>query len=155
MDGVRKETLDVLQADLDDESPQTLGALIGRLLEAGALDAHLTPLVMKKNRPGCRIELLCSPEDREKFLELLFRETTTLGVKARSCERYALARRFEEIHLEGCRIRLKIASLDGEDLRAVPEFEDCKAAADSLGRPLRDVIEQARSMGRALLNRDE
>jgi hypothetical protein len=143
------EELDVLQADLDDESPQVLGALQGRLLQAGALDAHLCPLLMKKNRPGSRVEVLCRPEDRERFVRLLLTETSTLGVKVRRVERYALARRFEEVKVRGEVIRLKVAVLDGEDLRAVPEWDDCVRAAERLGMPAREVQKMAEAAWRA------
>ena len=141
-----KEELDVLQADVDDESPQVLGALIDRALEEGALDAHLSPLYMKKNRPGTRVEILCRPADREKFLRLLLTETTTLGVKARRVDRYSLPRRMEEVTVKGHRIRIKTALLDNHPLRSTPEFEDCRAAAKALGVPVRDVLEEVRGM---------
>lgn len=146
-----REELTVLQTDLDDESPQILGALLPRLLGEGALDAHLQPLLMKKNRPGLRLEVLCREEHRAALLRLIFRETSTLGVKARRLDRYALRRRMEKVTVAGMEIRVKLALLDGEVLRAVPEFEDCRAAAEKCGRPLRDVIEDARQEARRFL----
>lgn len=139
-----REELDVLQADVDDESPQVLAAACERALALGALDAHLAPLLMKKGRPGTRIEVLCRPEDRDRFLRFLLTETSTLGVKVRRVERYALERRFDTVNVEGQQIRVKVAVLDGEDLRGVPEFEDCRAAAEKLGKPVREVVEAAR-----------
>lgn len=147
----KREELMVLQTDLDDESPQVLGALLPRLLDAGALDAHLQPLLMKKNRPGVRIEVLCREEERPALLRMIFRETGTLGVKARPVERYALARRTETVEVAGTRIRVKLALLDGEVLRAVPEFEDCRAVAEGEGRPLREIMELARLEARRFL----
>lgn len=137
------EQLDVLQADLDDESPQVLGALIDKCLSEGALDAHLTALLMKKNRPGIRVEVLCRPEQREQFIGLLLRETSTLGVKARRVERHALPRRMETIELEGAKIRVKLALLDSKVIRATPEFDDCRALAEKSGRPLREILQDA------------
>ena len=138
-----REELDVLQTDLDDESPQVLGALIDRLLAAGALDAHLTPLLMKKGRPGTRVEVLAPPALREPLLLLLLTETRTLGVKVRRVERYSLPRETRTIQLRGHTIRLKVALLDGQPLRATPEFEDVRAAATALGLPLRPLLEEA------------
>ena len=145
------EPLDVLQSDLDDESPQVLGALIDRLLAEGALDAHLTPLFMKKNRPATRIEVLCHPDARDRFIRLLLTETSTLGVKVRRVERYSLPRRMESITLDGHSIRIKIALLDGQPLRAQPEFEDCKRAAQALGLPLKTILERAKIAAAQLL----
>lgn len=133
----------MLQADVDDESPQVLGALVETLLGAGALDATLAPIFMKKNRPGTRIEVLCLPDHRERFLRLLLTETSTLGVKARRIERYALPRRFDTVEVNGHSIRVKVAVLDGSDLKAMPEFEDCRRAAQAIGLPVRDVIRLA------------
>lgn len=140
-----REELDVLQTDIDDESPQVLGALIERALAEGALDAHLAPLFMKKNRPGTRVEVLCRPQDREKFLRLLMTETSTLGVKVMRAERYSLPRRFEEVDVEGERVRVKVALAGDEPMRAVPEFEDCRVAAEKLGVPTREVIDKAKA----------
>ena len=150
-EGLIVETLDVLQADVDDESPQVLGALIGRLLAEGALDAHLTPLVMKKNRPGIRIEVLARQADSRRLTVLLLRETSTLGVKSHPVQRTSLPRRQEIVTLHGHDVRLKVALLDGVVLRANPEFEDCKSVADVTGRPLREIIEEARALGRKLV----
>lgn len=149
--GIVVEPLDVLQADVDDESPQVLGALIEKLLGAGALDAHLTPLLMKKNRPGTRIEVLCRVEESERFVRLLLLETSTLGVKARRVERHALARRMERVKLRGRTVRVKLALLDGRVIRAAPEFEDVKALAEASGRPLREVLDEAREAARVYI----
>lgn len=142
--GVEKEELDVLQADIDDESPQVLGALIDRALREGALDAHLAPLIMKRGRPAVRVEVLCRPEDRERFVRFLLTETSTLGVKCRRVERYALRRHFDDILLHGERVRVKIALLDGRPIRATPEFEDCRNIAEKKNLPLKTVLEEAR-----------
>ncbi|MCC5877031.1 MAG: DUF111 family protein [Candidatus Sumerlaeia bacterium] len=141
----------VLQTDIDDESPEVLAAVIPMLLNNGALDAHLTPLMMKKGRPGQRLEVLCREENRADLLRHLFRETSTLGVKVLPIERYALPRRTESIAVDGHDIRVKLATLDGEVLRAVPEFEDCQAVATKTGRPLREVMDAARAKARRFL----
>lgn len=147
------EQLLVLQTDIDDESPEVLAGVLPILLKAGALDAHLAPLVMKKGRPAIRVEVLCREDSREDLLRVLFRETSTLGVKVHTVERVALARREEVINLDVYKIRVKVALLDGEPLRAVPEFEDCREVAEKSGRPLREVMETARVEARRFLNR--
>ena len=150
-DGLIREELDVLQTDVDDESPQVLGSLIERALIEGALDAHLAPLTMKKNRPGIRVEILCKPQDRERFVRLLLTETGTLGVKVRRIDRYSMPRRIEEIIVGGCTVHVKVAVLDGIAIRAVPEYEDCRAVAAEQGRPLRDVLAEATAIARRFL----
>ena len=155
MSDLIREELDVLQTDLDDESPQVLGALVEKLLGAGALDAHLAPLFMKKNRPGTRVEVLCRPEDRERLVLMLLRETATLGVKVRRTERYSLPRSFTTIRLYGAEVRVKQALWQGRVLRAVPEFEDCRRLAEEKGLVLRDVLEQARTAAAELVDCEE
>jgi uncharacterized protein (DUF111 family) len=142
---LQREELDVLQADLDDESPQVLAAFIERALAEGALDAHLTPILMKKGRPAVRLEVLARPDDRERFLRLILTETATLGVKVRRVERYALPRRFDTVEIDGHKVRIKVALLEGKAVRGVPEFEDCRRVALATGQPVRSVVEQAKT----------
>ncbi len=149
--GLKREELDVLQADMDDESPQILGALVRRALREGALDCHLTSLHMKKNRPGTRVELLCRPEDRERFVRYLLVETSTLGVKVRRVERYALPRHQEQILIQGVKVRVKVATLDGKPIRAVPEYDDCLHAAEKNHLPLKRVLEEAEARCRHMI----
>jgi len=145
------EELVVLQADLDDESPQVLGAVIGRMLSLGALDAHLCPLVMKKNRPGVRLEVLCRAELKDALVMAMLLETGTLGVKARTVLRYALARRMESVIVGGHAVGVKCAIHDGAVVRAVPEWDDCARVAEELLRPVRDVLDEARALARVFL----
>jgi uncharacterized protein (DUF111 family) len=151
-DDVHVERLELIEADLDDESPEVVGVFLERALECGALDAVAMPVVMKKGRPGVRLEVLCRPEESAALGALLLRETGTLGFRKRAVERVALARREEAIEVEGYRIRVKVALWEGRALRAKPELEDCRVAARALGRPLRAVLEQARAATRALTN---
>lgn len=117
----------------------------------GALDASLTSLYMKKNRPGVRVEVLCQPDDRDRFVERLLRETSTLGVRAWRVTRYSLPRRMDKIIVDGEPIAIKIATLDGVVLRAVPEYDDCKLVSKRTGRTLRDVMDEARATCQALV----
>lgn len=146
-----REELDVLQADLDDESPQVIAAFMDLALREGALDAHATPLTMKKGRPAVRIEVLCNTRDRDRLVRLILVETSTLGVKVRRVERYSLHRRFEDVLLHGEKLRIKVALLDGRPLRATPEYEDCRRIAEKKGIPLRQVLDDARARARILL----
>ena len=132
-----------IECEIDDMSPQLFGPVADRLLRAGALDVYLTPVQMKKGRPGTLLTVLSGPDHRASICDLLFRETTTLGVRFDLMQRETLERRWEEVAVEGGRVRIKIASRRGEILNAVPEFDDCVRVADAAGRPVKAVQGEA------------
>ncbi|HEX8071442.1 MAG TPA: nickel pincer cofactor biosynthesis protein LarC [Pyrinomonadaceae bacterium] len=140
----RSERLLMLETNLDDLSPQVVGHLMALALERGALDCYLTPVQMKKNRPGVLVSILCRPAEREALTALLFAETTTLGVRAYEVERRALAREFVTVATPYGPVRLKVARLGGRVVNAAPEYEDCRAAAAAHNVPLREVEAAAR-----------
>jgi len=140
---LRHHRVAVLETALDDENPQYVGALLPRLLAAGALDAMVVPSVMKKGRPGMWLVVIAEPETADALARLLLAETTSLGVRVRHDERVELERRAEPVETPFGRILLKVASLPGGGERAVPEFESGRAAAERAGRPLREVAEAA------------
>lgn len=140
---LRHRRVAVLETALDDENPQYVGALLPRLLAAGALDAMVVPSVMKKGRPGMWLVVIAEPESAEELARLLLAETTSLGVRVRHEERVELERRAEPVETAFGRILLKVASLPDGGERAVPEFESVRAAAERAGRPLREVAEAA------------
>ena len=107
------ERITVLEANLDDLTPQVFGYVMDRLLEEGALDAFGMSVQMKKNRPGMRLTVLCNPEDASKLTHLIFAETTTLGVRRRDEVRQILARRWETVRTQWGEVRIKIASMNG------------------------------------------
>src|SRR5262249_45445741 len=111
-----------------------------KALACGALDIFYTPVQMKKNRPGVLLTLLCKPEDRVKMCDLLFRETTTLGVRYRNQQREILQREFVTVETKFGSIRIKVSrTKDGRLMNASPEFEDCRVAAEKNQVSLRDV----------------
>jgi uncharacterized protein (TIGR00299 family) protein len=132
-----------LECDVDDVSPQVLGHLVGRLLEAGALDATLGAVIMKKGRPGTRVTVLANQNLVPVVEELLFREGTTLGVRRHVVERTELPRKFRRVQTKYGAIRLKIGMLDGEPVHVAPEYEDCRRAAKAHGVALREVTRVA------------
>jgi hypothetical protein len=136
-------TIRVLEANLDDMNPQIFGYLLEKALAAGALDVFATPVQMKKSRPGTLVTILCQPEDEGKFQEMLFAETTTLGVRSHLVERRALPREFVKVETRFGEVRLKISRSDGRMLRASPEFDDCRKLAEEKHVPLQEVMEQA------------
>lgn len=129
-------TVSVLEANIDDCSPQVLGYAMERLLEAGALDVTLTPLLMKKNRPGSLLRVIATPEMQEQMAGLMFAETPTLGLRIHKAERRVQAREIVEVETAHGKVRVKVS---GEGWFA-PEYEDCRKAAIEAGVPLRQVI---------------
>jgi uncharacterized protein (TIGR00299 family) protein len=133
-------TVTVIEASIDDLNPQVFGYLMEKALEAGALDIFYTPAQMKKNRPGVLMTLLCKPPDRERMCDLIFRETTTLGVRYRYERREILTREFVTVETEYGPIRIKVSrARDGRVMNVSPEFEDCRVAAEKSGVGLRDA----------------
>ncbi len=133
----------VLECAVDDASPQVLAHAMELALEHGALDVMASPVAMKKGRLGTLLTVLAKPQDEDELLTLLFRETTTLGIRRREEDRVILDREFVTVDTQYGRIRLKIASAQGEVLNAMPEYEDCRRAAREHGAPLRAVMEAA------------
>jgi pyridinium-3,5-bisthiocarboxylic acid mononucleotide nickel chelatase len=138
------EQIIVLETQLDDATGQTLGHTLGRLLAAGALDAYTVPIGMKKGRPGQLLAVLCRPADVAGLEDLLFRETTTFGVRRHACQRTVLERGFETVSTPFGAIRVKVGRRGGAVLQAGPEYDDCAAAAQQHGVPLRQVQDAAR-----------
>jgi len=131
-----------LECNLDDLSPEVHPYVIERLLAAGALDAHLLPVVMKKGRAGILLRALCEPRDVTTLTNLLFAETTTLGVRRRPVLRTALRRTIEELATRFGPVPVKVARLPDGSRRAKPEYEACRALALAQGLPLREVYRE-------------
>ena len=137
-----------LTADIDDANPQILGHLVQRLLDAGALDATLLPVFMKKQRAGTRVGILARRELVPALEGILFREGATLGVRRHEVERTELAREHVTVETDFGLVRVKLGRLGGEIVRAVPEYEDCHRLAREHGVALRIVLDQARARWR-------
>jgi len=137
------ETILVLETEVDDAAPQLLGPVLDRLLEAGALDAFFTPVQMKKGRPGVLVTVLAEPGRREAVEEVLFRETTTLGVRRQEWQRTALERETHAVSTAYGEIRIKVGRRGGRVYNAQPEFEDCLRAAAERGVPVKEVLAAA------------
>jgi hypothetical protein len=127
--GLNCETVTVMETALDDLSPQVLAYVAETALVRGALDAMLTPVIMKKGRPGTLLTVLCNPADSAALERLILTETSTLGVRIRQEKRTCLERRHIPVATEYGEIRIKVGTLDGETMNAAPEYEDCHAAA--------------------------
>ncbi len=140
------ETLLMIETNIDDSSPQVLGYVIDRAFEMGALDCYLTHTQMKKNRPGLLVSILCRPDEREKFLQMIFAETTTIGARSYEVARRALARETITVDTQFGPIDVKVAHTNNGVVNAMPEFEQCRAAARKASVPLREVQDAARSV---------
>jgi len=136
-------TIRVLEANLDDMNPQIFGYLLEKALAAGALDVFAVPVQMKKSRPGMLVTILCKPEEEGKFQEMLFAETTTLGVRSHLVERRALPRESVKVQTKFGEVRVKVARSEGRARHASPEFDDCRKLAEEKNVPLHEVMEQA------------
>ena len=144
-DIVADEAVMVVEATIDDMSPQVYEYAIERLLAAGALDAWLTPVIMKKSRPGVVLTVLCAGEAQPDVIETLFRETTTIGVRHYRAGRTVLGREIGEASTPWGKVRVKVSSLGEEVVQRTPEYEDCAALARDAGVPVLDVIDAARA----------
>ena len=137
------DTVMELSVNLDDCTGEILGAVIQSLLAAGALDAWAGPITTKKSRPGWMLSALCHPSDTAAIEAILLTETTTFGVRRRLCGRTKLDRRHETVQTPYGPVRVKIGSREGRELTAAPEFEDCRAAAESHHVPVKEVLAAA------------
>jgi hypothetical protein len=138
-----QETISILEANLDDLNPQVFGYVMDRLFEAGALDVFGMPVQMKKNRPGTLLSVLAKPDDADKLAQIIFAETTTLGVRRREENRHVLARKWQTVSTRFGDVRIKIASFNGTVSSYAPEYEDCRRIAVGHRVPLKLVMQEA------------
>ncbi|KHK00748.1 nickel pincer cofactor biosynthesis protein LarC [Desulfovibrio sp. TomC] len=138
----------LLQCNIDDMTAEMLGVAMDVLMESGAMDVHFIPILMKKNRPATCLSLLCSVADEERFKELLFRHTTTLGVKSFPLDKTVLAIAFERLDTPLGTVTMKHAMKDGQVLRSKPELEDCRELARRHDLPLTEVYARIAKSGK-------
>lgn len=129
----------LIEANIDDQSPQLYDGVFTALLEAGALDVWLTPIQMKKNRPAQTLSVLCEPDDVARVTDVIFAETTTLGVRSSEWKRSCLQRDWLSVATPYGTVRVKVARQGGELRTATPEFDDCRARAKEAGVPAKLV----------------
>lgn len=131
-----------IEVNLDDIPGEWLGYVMDLLFEAGANDVFYTPIYMKKNRPGTLLQLLCSYSNLRKMEEILFKETTTLGIRYYPLTVHRLERTFKRVKTEWGPVTVKEGSFDGQIVQKAPEFEECKKIAQIHHVPLKKVYEQ-------------
>ena len=132
-----------VETNLDDVNPQTYEYVMEQLFSRGALDVTLAPVIMKRGRPGIVLTCLAAPAQLDQILDVLFKETTTLGVRIREVLRQILPRRFISVKVRGGVVRMKIADVNATTAKAAPEYLDCKRIAERTGRPVKEVLEDA------------
>lgn len=147
---VPREEIVSLETEIDDMSPEVLGYLMEKLFQFGARDVQFSPVQMKKNRPGLHLRVLALPADQDRLAEIIFRETSTFGLRSQRMDRYCLERRMEEIETPLGRIPVKIGLWGDRVLKASPEYEACRAIAASSGRPLIEVFALAHAIAQDL-----
>ena len=137
------ETIRVLEANIDDMTPETAGAAMERLFEAGALDVTLTPVHMKKNRPGWTLTVLAAPDASAALAAVIFEETTTIGIREHAARRQVLERAWRTVRTRYGDVRVKTAGPANGAPNFAPEYEDCRRLARERGVPFRQVWQQA------------
>jgi uncharacterized protein (DUF111 family) len=135
---VESTTVMVLEANIDDSTPQVLGYAMDRLFAAGALDVTLQPLLMKKNRQGSLLSVIARPEDQETLAKIILEETTTLGLRIYAAERRVQARSEVVVETPFGKVRMKVTAQG-----VSPEYDDCRALAAEKGVPLKKVLAEA------------
>ena len=139
-----QETHVEIETNIDDMNPQFYGYVMERLFAAGALDVTVAPLMMKKNRPACRLSVIARKQDERALADVLLRETTTLGVRVIPLTRYEAEREIHPVMTPFGEVRVKLKKLDGVTVLAAPEYDACVDLARKTGRPLEDIYEAAR-----------
>lgn len=135
----------VLETNVDDLDPRVWPGVLEALLAAGAQDAWLTPILMKKGRPAHTLSVLATAGQREALVEIIARQTTSLGVREVSVTKHVLGRRMESIEVAGQPVAIKLGLWRGEVVNAQPEYADCAAVAETTGMPVKEVIARAES----------
>lgn len=133
------DTVTRLETNLDDLSPELIGAVMERLLKAGALDVWFTPIQMKKNRPGTLLSVLCEEAGADALADIIFTETTAFGLRKESIHRIKLARRFETVKTPYGDVTVKLGLKGEVVVQRSPEFESCRVVAEKSGVPIREV----------------
>jgi len=140
---LEKDTVSIIETNIDDMNPQIIEYVFERLFEEDALDVFITNIAMKKNRQAVKLTVISERKDEQKLSEVILRETKSIGVRIRKEKRNKLTRKISEINTKYGKIKIKNSSMGGEILTRTPEYEDCKRIAREKGIPLRIVIDEA------------
>ena len=141
--GYDTDSVTRLETNLDDLSPEITGAVMEKLLAAGALDVWFTPIQMKKSRPAVQLSVLSEEARAEALADIIFSETSAFGLRLEKVARLKLERRFETVATEFGEITVKLGLKQGRVIQIAPEFESCRAASERTGQPLRAIYAAA------------
>lgn len=150
----QEESLVVMEANIDDLNPQVYSYVLDKLFAAGARDAWLTPIIMKKGRPATQLSVLAESEDLEKIAAVLFSETSTIGTRHYPVNRIITERRIADIETAWGPVKVKIATHEGMVCNIAPEFEDCRRLAEKTEVSLKNVLQEAQSVARQVYGKD-
>lgn len=150
--GYIEENLVLVETNIDDMNPEFFDYVSTILLEKGCLDVFMTPIYMKKNRPAIMLSVLTGPDKLDEILSIIFRETTTLGVRVNRLERKSLTREVIPVETRYGRIKVKVSKIEDQVKNITPEYEDCKEAALREGVPLKDVYDEVKRAAREILS---
>lgn len=140
------DLLNVLECNIDDLNPETYEFVMDRLFMSGALDVTLSPLIMKKSRPGTLLKVICASEHTAKLQQIIFTETSTLGLRIHEVKRLRLQRKQELVQTKYGPVRLKLSGMNGDVYTVAPEYEDCRQLALQLSVPLKQIYNAALSL---------
>lgn len=154
-EAARAEPMDVIETNVDDMTGELVGALFERLFAAGALDVYVTPLLMKKNRPGQLITVLCDPSKTAELVELLLVETTTFGVRTWRTEKHRLPRTWKTVKTPHGPVKVKVGTLGGNVVTVSPEYESCRKLAAAKHVPLKAIYAAAEAAAQSLLGKSK
>jgi uncharacterized protein (DUF111 family) len=134
------DSIVVIETNIDDMNPQVYEYVIEKLFQAGALDVYLSQVIMKKNRPGTNLTVLCSDKQKENVTKIIFRETTSIGIRFYKAQRELLDRTVKSVNTKFGKINVKISTLNGETMTVTPEYDDCRRIAKKYKIPLLEVM---------------
>jgi len=143
---VESDLVGILETNIDDSSPELLGHLMARLLDEGALDVAFFPAQMKKNRPGAKVQVISLPQDTQRLSQIVFEETTTLGIRVRFEQRWVASRDARILDSPWGKIKVKVVKSQGKDV-FVPEYEECRTIASKHKIPLKQVYAWVQGRG--------
>jgi uncharacterized protein (TIGR00299 family) protein len=143
LNSTREEEVSMLETNVDDSSPQILAYFMEKAFESGALDVFFTPIFMKKNRPAVRLSILAPETKRDELVQLLFSETSAIGLRYWKVGRQKLERKWTTVKIKDAEVRIKESFLNGTRYNYQPEYEDCKVVAQRTGLPVKEVIAHA------------
>ena len=150
MGGFSNETITVIETNIDDMNPQIYEYIIERLFKEGALDVYLTQIIMKKTRPGIKMSVLCNSDKRDNLINLIFKETTTIGVRCYETNRVTMKRETKYVETKYGKVRVKYSVFGNSVSKSAPEYEDCRKLAKEKGIPLISVIDEAKKACRGI-----